>query len=66
MQLLDSGALADRWNVPVQTIYGLRYRGDSPPAIRVGRELRWRLEDVEAWEAGRRDDGSTRGNTAPS
>jgi predicted DNA-binding transcriptional regulator AlpA len=58
-QLLDSGALAARWNVPVQTIYGLRYRGEAPPAIRVGRELRWRLEDIEAWENARRDAGSS-------
>ena len=28
-------------------------------AIRVGRELRFRVEDVERWEASRRDNGST-------
>ena len=31
-----------------------RHRGDVvPPAIRIGRELRFRLEDVEAWEQAR-------------
>ena len=56
---MDCQGLADRWKVPVATVYGLRYRGEAPPAIRVGRELRWRLEDVEAWEAARRDNGGT-------
>jgi predicted DNA-binding transcriptional regulator AlpA len=42
--------LADRLSVSPKVLYGLRYRGDGPPALRVGRELRFRLVDVEAWE----------------
>jgi predicted DNA-binding transcriptional regulator AlpA len=49
--------LAARWKRPASVIYGLRYRRESPPAIRIGRELRFRLEDVEAWEAERREGG---------
>lgn len=42
--------LADRLNVPVKVIYNMRYHRKGPPAIRVGRELRFRLVDVERWE----------------
>jgi excisionase family DNA binding protein len=58
-RMLKVGELAERLNVSPKVIYGLRYRSDGPPAIRVGRELRFRVEDVEQWEASRRDDGST-------
>ena len=30
-------------------VYGLRYSGGAPVAIRVGRRLRFRSEDLEAW-----------------
>jgi predicted DNA-binding transcriptional regulator AlpA len=56
---LTAEALADRWAVPIQTLYNLRWKGQAPPAIKIGRGLRFRLEDVEAWEAARRDDGGT-------
>jgi len=52
--------LAERLGVRPRIVYGLRYRGEAPPAIKVGRQLRFRLEDVEAWELARRDNGSTR------
>lgn len=56
-QLLTLAQLADRLNVSPKVIYGLRYRGEAPPAIRVGRELRFRLVDVEQWESSRLDHG---------
>ena len=52
--------LCERLGVKPEVIYGLRYRGEAPPAIKVGRELRFRIDDVEAWENARRDNGSTR------
>jgi predicted DNA-binding transcriptional regulator AlpA len=45
--------LAARWKRPAKVVYGLRYRGEAPPAIRIGRELRFRLSDVVAWEDAR-------------
>ncbi|GIU90436.1 MAG: hypothetical protein KatS3mg010_1535 [Acidimicrobiia bacterium] len=57
---LNVEQLADRWGVSVATIYGLRYRSEAPPAIRVGRELRFALSDVEQWERARRDNGGPR------
>lgn len=37
--------------VPVKTLYTWRYHGKGPRAHRVGRHLRYRWEDVEAWLA---------------
>lgn len=41
--------------VDERVIYNLRYRRRSPPAMRVGRELRLALHDVEAWEQSQRE-----------
>ena len=35
--------------VPVGTLYAWRYKGQGPPASRVGRHLRYRRSDVEEW-----------------
>jgi predicted DNA-binding transcriptional regulator AlpA len=48
---LSVDELAARYKRPRSVIYGLRYRGEGPPAIRIGRTLRFRLSDIEAWEA---------------
>jgi hypothetical protein len=37
--------------VPVKSLYQWRYQGHGPRAHRVGRHLRYRWEDVEAWLA---------------
>lgn len=44
--------LAERWRVTPQSIYSLRNRSPEslPPAIKIGKFLRWRLADVEAFE----------------
>jgi excisionase family DNA binding protein len=35
--------------VPVKTLYNWRHGGIGPRASRVGRHLRYRWSDVEAW-----------------
>lgn len=50
---LSTKDLALRWGMSVPTIHHLRHRGEAPPAILVGRELRFRLSDVEGWERAR-------------
>lgn len=35
--------------VPESTLYAWRYRGIGPRSIKVGRHIRYRDEDVEAW-----------------
>jgi len=58
--MLTLTELAERLNVTPKVIYGLRYRGEAPPAIRVGRELRFAVDDVERWERARLDNGGPR------
>ncbi len=41
--------VADLLRVPVKTLYQWRYHGKGLRAYRVGRHLRCRWEDVEAW-----------------
>ncbi len=35
--------------IPVATLYQWRYQGTGPQAARMGRHLRYRREDVDAW-----------------
>jgi excisionase family DNA binding protein len=35
--------------VPVQTLYAWRSRGRGPASLRVGRHLRYRRVDLDAW-----------------
>jgi excisionase family DNA binding protein len=41
--------VAEYLGVPVQTIYQWRTRGYGPPGIRIGKHVRFRPADVEAW-----------------
>ncbi|MGK2876486.1 MAG: helix-turn-helix transcriptional regulator [Nocardioides sp.] len=43
--------LAARLGVTVQTIYDLRSQGRGPRGFRVGRELRFRGSEIDAWLA---------------
>lgn len=42
--------LSERLGVPLKTVYIWRERGKGPRGFRVGKYVRYRLEDVEAWE----------------
>jgi excisionase family DNA binding protein len=50
-QVLSLSELATRLQVSSQTIYDLRSQGRGPRGFRVGRELRFRLSEVDAWLA---------------
>ncbi len=41
--------LADFLDIPVKTIYAWRYHGEGPRGFRVGRHVRFRWADVQAW-----------------
>jgi predicted DNA-binding transcriptional regulator AlpA len=41
--------------IPLRTIYNWRLRGEGPPAYRVGKYLRYRRSEVDAWLEGRHD-----------
>ena len=51
--LLDVEELSERLGVSVQTMYSWRSRRVSygPPAMKIGRYLRWKPEVVDAWIA---------------
>jgi excisionase family DNA binding protein len=45
--------LADFLDVPVKTVYAWRYHREGPRGFKVGRHVRFRWHDVEAWLADR-------------
>lgn len=47
---LTVAEVAERFQVPIGTVYRWSYVGKGPRAIKVGKHLRYRLKDVEAWE----------------
>lgn len=53
--LLSPAELAAYLGIPLATIYRWRSRGDGPCGIRVGRHVRYRVEDVERWLDERRE-----------
>ena len=54
-RLLTPDDVAELLGVPRATLYSWRYRGAGPPAIRVGRHLRYRWSDLDQWLDDQRD-----------
>ena len=48
---LSAQELAAQLHVSAQTIYDLRSQGRGPFGLRVGRHLRFRTSEIEAWLA---------------
>ena len=48
-EYMTAQEVADHYRLPLQTIYGWRYKGTGPKAIKLGRHLRYRRSDVERW-----------------
>jgi excisionase family DNA binding protein len=48
-KLLSPTALAALLEVPRSTVYEWNYKGTGPPAIRVGKHVRYRETDIERW-----------------
>lgn len=47
--MLSADELAEYLGVAPQAIYGLRTTGRGPRAVHVGRELRYRVSEIESW-----------------
>lgn len=46
--------VADRLGVSTDSVWRWKRNGEFPKAVKLsGRTTRWRLSDIEAWEAGR-------------
>ena len=54
-RLLGPEEVAAFLGVPLRTIYRWRSRHEGPRGYRVGRHVRYRLDDVERWLADRSD-----------
>jgi excisionase family DNA binding protein len=52
--MLSPEDLAAYLAVPLATVYRWRSRGDGPASYRVGRHVRYKLQDIEDWLQGRR------------
>lgn len=50
---LTAKDLAEREGVPLQTVYAWNCNGTGPRYMTIGKHVRYRLADVEAWEHGR-------------
>jgi len=48
-RLIDARALSMILDISPRTLETIVARGEGPPFIRLGRQRRWRLEDVDAW-----------------
>jgi excisionase family DNA binding protein len=59
-RLLSVQDLAELLQIPPKTIYTWRYKGVGPPAVPIGRYLRFRAEDVAAWLEERADKAAPR------
>jgi len=53
MELLHAADVAELLGIPVATLANWRASGKGPPYLRVGRHVRYRAIDVEAWIADR-------------
>ncbi len=61
--LLNPDDLARLLGITKKAIYQRRHRGDPlPPVTKVGRQLRWRPADVEAWLSSQQEDHDTNDN----
>lgn len=54
-RLMTIGELAEYLQVPRETIYRWRKYGSGPRGFRMGRHIRFRRSEVEAWVESRRD-----------
>lgn len=48
-RLFTPTEVADYLQLPIQTLYRWRTTGDGPPAHKIGRHLRYRRDDIDAW-----------------
>ncbi len=57
--------LARRWRKSPRTLERWRWLGQGPAYLKLGAAVAYRLDDVEAFEAGRRHAGAASGTAAP-
>ena len=58
---LNQARLAERWQISPRTLERWRWTGEGPAFLKIGGRVVYRLEDVEAYEAGRRCESTVDG-----
>jgi len=53
MTFLDQKSLARRWSISHRTLEAWRHQQRGPQYVRIGGRVRYRMTDVEAFEAAR-------------
>ena len=53
IECLSSKLLARRWGLSPSTLERWRHKRKGPPHLKIGGRVRYRLQDVEAFEASR-------------
>jgi excisionase family DNA binding protein len=48
-EIMTAPEVAEYLRVPLKSLYTWRYTHDGPPSARVGKYLRYRRTDVDAW-----------------
>jgi len=51
LQFLRQQDLGQRWGISPRTLEKWRWQGEGPRFVKIGGRIRYRIEDVEAWEA---------------
>ena len=59
-RLLTLPEVCDYLGISAPTLYGMRHQGRGPVGYRVGRQLRFRRSEVDAWLQDHRDDDQPR------
>jgi predicted DNA-binding transcriptional regulator AlpA len=57
-RLLSPAELAEYLGEPIGNIYARNHFGTGPKRIKIGRAVRYRLSDIEAWLRTREIDGA--------
>lgn len=57
-EYLSPQELSELLGIPLGTIYQWNYRDSGPPRIKVGRHIRYRRSEVEAWADSNRQKAS--------
>jgi hypothetical protein len=50
---LTEAQLADRWQISIRTLQAARVKGSGVRFVRIGRSVRYRLEDIIEYEKDR-------------
>ena len=54
VEIVREEPAAEIVDLSVSTLQKMRVRGDGPPFLKIGRSVRYRVSDLQAWAASKR------------